>query len=57
MELALNKLAYCQKRPRLLGRQRLAMNRTEPAEPHQLCDAARILAVGLPGIALKAFRT
>ena len=43
----LHQLARGQQRAHLLRRQRLAMHRPEPAQPHQLRDAARILAIGL----------
>jgi hypothetical protein len=46
MGLALQQLARRQKRSHFLRRQRLAMHRAEPAEPHQLSDTARVLAVG-----------
>jgi hypothetical protein len=47
MVLALQKFACRQQGPHLLRRQRLAVNRAEPAEPHELSDAARILAIRL----------
>ena len=45
--LRLQQLARGQQRARLLRRQRLAVHRAEPPQPHQLRDAARVLAVGL----------
>ena len=45
--LALQQLARRQQRPRLLRRNRLAVHRPEPAQPHQLRDPARVLAVRL----------
>ena len=47
MVLTLQQLARRQQRPYLLRRQGFAVHRAEPAEPHQLSDAACILAVGL----------
>ena len=47
MALRLHQLARRQQRARLLRRQRLAMHRTKPTKPHQLRNAARVLAVGL----------
>ena len=47
MELGLHQFPRCQHRPNLLRRQRFAMNRPKPAQPHQLCDASGILLVGL----------
>src|SRR3954449_1923095 len=57
MPLALNQLACGQHRAQLLGPQRLAVHRAEPAQPHQLRNAAGVLAVGFTGIALNASRT
>ena len=45
VQLGLQQLARRQQGAHLLRRQRLAVHRPEPAEPHQLRDAARILAV------------
>ena len=47
MVLGLQQLARRQQRSHFLRRQRLAVHRAEPAEPHQLGNAARVLAVGL----------
>ena len=47
MALGLQELAGGQKRPHLLGRQRLAVHRPEPAQAHQLGDAAGILTISL----------
>jgi len=47
VELGLYELAGGQKRPRLLRGRRFAMNWPEPAEPHELGDAARIVPVRL----------
>src|SRR6202049_5352034 len=44
-ELALHQLARRQHRADLLCRDRLAVYRPEPAEPHQLRDLARVVAV------------
>ena len=46
-ELALDQLARGQDRSCFLRTQRLAVHRPEPAEPHQLRDAARVIAVRL----------
>src|SRR5450631_3390355 len=46
-QLALHQLARRQHRADLLGRDRLAVDRPEPAEPHQLRDLARVVAVRL----------
>src|SRR5215213_1874794 len=46
MALGLQELARGQKRPHLLGRQRLAVHRAEPAQAHQLGDAAGVGAIG-----------
>ena len=47
LKLRLKQLARRQQRSRLLRRKRLAMHRPEPAKPHQLGNAARIVAVRL----------
>jgi hypothetical protein len=47
MVLGLQQLTRRQQRSHFLRRQRLAVHRTEPAEPHQLGDAARVLPIGL----------
>src|SRR3954452_23612193 len=47
MALGLQKLAGGQKRANLLGRERLAVHRPEPAQAHQLGNAAGVLAISL----------
>jgi hypothetical protein len=47
MPLGLQELARGQQRAHLLRRGRLAVHRPEPPHPHQMRDAAGILAVGL----------
>src|SRR5262249_6079871 len=47
MVLGLQQLAGCQQRSDFLRWERFAVHRTEPAEPHQLGDATRILSIGL----------
>src|SRR5258708_27308947 len=46
-QLRLHKLARGEHCPHLLRCDRFAMNRAEPAEPHQLRDAARVVAIRL----------
>jgi hypothetical protein len=46
-KLRLHQLARREHGPHLLRRDRLAMHRPEPAEPHQLRDPARVVAVAL----------
>ena len=46
-QLRLHQLARGQKRAHFLRRHRLAMNRTEPTQPHQLRDSARVITVAL----------
>src|SRR5215213_9387188 len=47
MALGLQERAGGQKRPHLLGRERLAVHRAKPAQPHQLGDAAGVLTIRL----------
>src|SRR5262249_8702408 len=47
MKFYLHQLARGEQRPRLLRCNRLAMHRSEPAQPHQLRDSARVITVGL----------
>jgi len=47
LTLGLNQLACCQHRPNFLRIHRLAMHRPEPTQPHQLRNAAGIVAVRL----------
>src|SRR5882762_3872336 len=51
--LGLHKLAGGQYGANFLGYDRLAMDRAEPAQPHQLGDAARIVAIRLNRIRLE----
>src|SRR5436190_1737787 len=46
-KLRLHQLARGEHRSHLLCRYRLAMHRPEPAKPHQLGNAAAIIAIGL----------
>src|ERR1700688_5236967 len=47
VQLRLNELARREHRPQLLRTERLAMHRPEPAQPHQLRNPPRIVAVAL----------
>ena len=46
-QLRLNQFARRQQRAHFLRRHRLAVNRAEPAQPHQLRNPARVVAVAL----------
>src|SRR5262249_62142339 len=57
VKLRLHKFARVQDRPRLLGRDRLAMHRAEPAKPSSWAMPRASLRSVFTGIALKASRT